>query len=224
MSATEDAAAPAPILNLNRISLAFGGVTVLDDVSFDIREGEIRAIIGPNGAGKSSMLNVINGFYHPDDGTITFKGRDAAAGCRPDQALPPWQGMARTFQNVALFRGHEHAGQRHGRAATRMMRRNFLWPALLPVGPAQGGRRCASPGRRPTKVIELPRDRGHPQRAGGPPALRPAEAGGARPGARRRARSAPARRAHGRDEPERKGGDEPLHPRRPRRASARRWR
>ena len=85
MSAPGDAAAQAPILRLDGISLAFGGVTVLDDVSFDVREGEIRAIIGPNGAGKSSMLNVINGFYHPDDGTITYKG-ETRTRMRPDQA------------------------------------------------------------------------------------------------------------------------------------------
>ena len=132
MSAAEDTAAPAPILNLNRISLAFGGVTVLDDVSFDIREGEIRAIIGPNGAGKSSMLNVINGFYHPDDGTITYKG-ETRTRMRPDQAAR--QGIARTFQNIALFRGMSTLDNiMTGR--NTMMRRNFLWQALY-LGPAR---------------------------------------------------------------------------------------
>ena len=81
------------ILALEGISLAFGGVKALTDVSFDVREHEIRAIIGPNGAGKSSMLNVINGVYHPQQGTIRFHGKvrrdmvphDAAAlGHRPD--------------------------------------------------------------------------------------------------------------------------------------------
>ena len=128
----EAPAAPAPILNLDRISLAFGGVTVLDDVSFDIREGEIRAIIGPNGAGKSSMLNVINGFYHPDDGTITYKG-DTRTRMRPDQAAR--QGIARTFQNIALFRGMSTLDNiMTGR--NTMMRRNFLWQALY-LGPAR---------------------------------------------------------------------------------------
>ncbi len=55
-------------------SLAFGGVRAIRDVSFDIKKGEVRAIIGPNGAGKTSMLNVINGFYQPQHGRITFKG------------------------------------------------------------------------------------------------------------------------------------------------------
>ena len=63
------------LLAVDGVSLAFGGVKAISDVSFDIRKGEVRAIIGPNGAGKTSMLNVINGFYHPQKGTITFKGR-----------------------------------------------------------------------------------------------------------------------------------------------------
>ncbi len=63
-----------PILEIDDISLAFGGVAALQAVSFDVREHEIRAIIGPNGAGKSSMLNVINGVYHPQRGSVTFKG------------------------------------------------------------------------------------------------------------------------------------------------------
>ena len=64
------------LLEVHNISLSFGGVHALDEVSFDIRKGEIRAIIGPNGAGKSSMLNVINGFYHPQKGSITYKGNE----------------------------------------------------------------------------------------------------------------------------------------------------
>jgi branched-chain amino acid transport system ATP-binding protein len=82
--------------------LSFGGVQAIKDVSFNIHKGEIRAIIGPNGAGKTSMLNVINGFYHPQVGQITFKGESRSA-MRPYVAAS--QGIARTFQNVALFRG-----------------------------------------------------------------------------------------------------------------------
>jgi len=63
------------VLTVEDISLSFGGVRALQGVSFDVREHEIRAIIGPNGAGKSSMLNVINGVYHPQQGTVTFRGR-----------------------------------------------------------------------------------------------------------------------------------------------------
>ena len=66
------------ILSLEHISLAFGGVKALSDITFDVREHEVRAIIGPNGAGKSSMLNVINGVYRPQQGTITYRGASAA--------------------------------------------------------------------------------------------------------------------------------------------------
>ena len=62
------------ILDLKNISLRFGGVKALTDISFDVREHEIRAIIGPNGAGKSSILNVINGVYRPQEGEIIFRG------------------------------------------------------------------------------------------------------------------------------------------------------
>jgi branched-chain amino acid transport system ATP-binding protein len=91
-----------PLLSLDRVSLSFGGVRAISDVSFDIAKGEIRAIIGPNGAGKTSMLNVINGFYHPQAGTISFEGK-ARKRMRPHEAAA--QGIARTFQNVALFKG-----------------------------------------------------------------------------------------------------------------------
>ena len=90
------------VLKLDNISLAFGGVKALSDITFDVREHEVRAIIGPNGAGKSSLLNVINGVYRPQQGTITFRGtprRDM------DTHQAAAQGIARTFQNIALFRG-----------------------------------------------------------------------------------------------------------------------
>jgi branched-chain amino acid transport system ATP-binding protein len=90
------------ILSLDNISLSFGGVKALQNISFDVREHEIRAIIGPNGAGKSSMLNVINGVYRPQQGTITFRG-DVRRDMDPHDAAT--QGIARTFQNIALFRG-----------------------------------------------------------------------------------------------------------------------
>jgi branched-chain amino acid transport system ATP-binding protein len=90
------------LLDVNNVSLAFGGVKALENVSFDVREGEILAIIGPNGAGKSSMLNVINGFYHPQDGEITYKGKTRKQ-MRSHEAAA--QGIARTFQNIALFKG-----------------------------------------------------------------------------------------------------------------------
>jgi branched-chain amino acid transport system ATP-binding protein len=90
------------ILSVEGISLAFGGVKALSDVSFDVRQSEIRAIIGPNGAGKSSMLNVINGVYHPQQGSVRFKGEVRR---RMDPHRAASQGIARTFQNIALFKG-----------------------------------------------------------------------------------------------------------------------
>ena len=90
------------MMEMRNITLRFGGVVAIKDISFDIREGEIRAIIGPNGAGKSSMLNVISGFYHPQQGEVWFRGTK-----RPP--MRPYQvarlGIARTFQNIALFEG-----------------------------------------------------------------------------------------------------------------------
>jgi branched-chain amino acid transport system ATP-binding protein len=94
--------AGAPILVVEEVSLSFGGVKALQGVSFDVREHEIRAIIGPNGAGKSSMLNVINGVYHPDSGTVEFRG-ERSRNVDPHRAAQ--RGVARTFQNIALFRG-----------------------------------------------------------------------------------------------------------------------
>ncbi|HEX4985795.1 MAG TPA: ABC transporter ATP-binding protein [Burkholderiales bacterium] len=91
-----------PVLAVDNISLAFGGVKALSDVSFHVREREILAIIGPNGAGKSSMLNVINGVYRPQKGTIRFFGE---AHHNIDTHEAAAQGIARTFQNLALFKG-----------------------------------------------------------------------------------------------------------------------
>ncbi len=119
------------LLAVEDVSLAFGGVQALTDVSFDIRKGEIRAIIGPNGAGKTSMLNVINGFYQPQSGRITFKG-EARTAMRPYAAAQG--GIARTFQNLALFRGMTTLDNiMAGR--TLKMRRGFFWQ-LIRHGPA----------------------------------------------------------------------------------------
>jgi branched-chain amino acid transport system ATP-binding protein len=90
------------VMDMRNITLRFGGVTAIKDISFDIREGEIRAIIGPNGAGKSSMLNVISGFYVPQEGEVYFLGQKRAP-MRPYEVAR--QGIARTFQNIALFEG-----------------------------------------------------------------------------------------------------------------------
>ena len=120
------------ILKLDGISLAFGGVKALTDISFDVREHEIRAIIGPNGAGKSSMLNVINGVYRPQHGTITYRG-EVRRDMDPHDAAR--QGIARTFQNIALFRGMTVLDNiMTGR--NLKMKSSFLAQALW-VGPAR---------------------------------------------------------------------------------------
>jgi branched-chain amino acid transport system ATP-binding protein len=119
------------LLAVEGVSLRFGGVKALTDVSFDIRKGEIRAIIGPNGAGKTSMLNCINGFYHPSDGRITFKGATRSR-MRPSEAARG--GIARTFQNVALFKGMTTLDNVMAGRSLKM-RVPFLWQ-LLRHGPA----------------------------------------------------------------------------------------
>lgn len=100
--ATTKRAGEAPILRCGNISLGFGSVMALTDMSFDVNEREIVSIIGPNGAGKTSVINTITGFYRPLKGNIHFKGRDITG-------LPPHKvcaaGIARTFQNIELFRG-----------------------------------------------------------------------------------------------------------------------
>ncbi len=119
------------LLAVENVSLRFGGVRALSEVSFDIRKGEIRAIIGPNGAGKTSMLNCINGFYHPTEGQITFKGHTRQK-MRPHEAARG--GIARTFQNVALFKGMSTLDNIMAGRSLKM-HTNFLWQ-LLRYGPA----------------------------------------------------------------------------------------
>jgi branched-chain amino acid transport system ATP-binding protein len=119
------------LLAVEDVSLSFGGVNAISGVSFEIRKGEIRAIIGPNGAGKTSMLNVINGFYHPQQGRITFKG-ETRSKMRPYEAAHG--GIARTFQNVALFRGMTALDNIMAGRSLKM-HKGFVWQ-LLRFGPA----------------------------------------------------------------------------------------
>ena len=119
------------ILDLSNISLSFGGVKALTDISFNVREHEIRAIIGPNGAGKSSMLNVINGVYHPQQGTIRYLGREFHDMDPHEVAV---SGISRTFQSLALFKGMSVLDNiMSGR--NLKMRSNILLQALR-LGPA----------------------------------------------------------------------------------------
>jgi branched-chain amino acid transport system ATP-binding protein len=120
------------ILDVMHISLRFGGVNALTDISFNVREHEIRAIIGPNGAGKSSMLNCINGVYTPSQGTITFRGQTFD---HMDSHQVASMGIARTFQNLALFKGMSVLDNIMTGRNLRM-KSNLLLQALR-IGPAQ---------------------------------------------------------------------------------------
>lgn len=120
------------LLEVRNISLRFGGLLAIDNVSLEVRVGEILAIIGPNGAGKTSMLNVINGFYHPQEGTITYKGVTRKQMKSHEAAR---QGIARTFQNIALFKGMSTLDNIMAGRNT-MMTKNFLLQAIH-LGPAR---------------------------------------------------------------------------------------
>jgi branched-chain amino acid transport system ATP-binding protein len=124
------------VLEVQGVSLAFGGVKALADVSFDVRSHEVRAIIGPNGAGKSSMLNVINGVYHPQKGTIRLRANGAWRefhDMKPHDAAV--MGIARTFQNIALFKGMSVLENLMTGRNLRM--RSSLLAQALRVGPAE---------------------------------------------------------------------------------------
>jgi branched-chain amino acid transport system ATP-binding protein len=135
----QPAAAPAGarrigdvILDVKGISLSFGGVKALSDISFDVREHEIRAIIGPNGAGKSSMLNCINGVYQPQQGSITFRGKTFS---HMKSRQVAQMGIARTFQSLALFKGMSVLDNIMTGRNLRI-RSNILLQALR-IGPAE---------------------------------------------------------------------------------------
>ena len=91
---------PTPLLELRHVEKSFGGLRVVDELSLDVRDGEIVSLIGPNGAGKTTVFNLVTGIYAPDGGEIIFEGRDIAG-------LPPHKitalGIARTFQTLRLF-------------------------------------------------------------------------------------------------------------------------
>lgn len=118
-------------IRIQNLSLSFGGVKALTDISLDIKEGEILAIIGPNGAGKTCVLNCINGFYKPQRGEIFFKGKRITR-IRPDKAAQ--LGLARTFQNIELYSGLSTLDNIMA-ARHVLMRQNFLSSALY-FGPA----------------------------------------------------------------------------------------
>ena len=121
-----------PVLVVEGVSLSFGGVAALTSVSLEVRQGEICAIIGPNGAGKSSLLNVINGVYHPGAGTVAFHGRVRRRVSPREVAR---EGIARTFQNIALFKGMTVLD--NIMTGRNLKMRRGLWAQALHWGPAQ---------------------------------------------------------------------------------------
>ncbi|WP_100962266.1 ABC transporter ATP-binding protein [Bosea sp. FBZP-16] len=120
--------AASPILEVSGVSLAFGGVRALSDVSFSVPEGAITAVIGPNGAGKTSLFNTISGFYRPQAGSIRFAGTSLDGVRAPQRAA---RGLARTFQNIALFRGMTVLDNiklgRHAHMRTGVLDALFYW-------------------------------------------------------------------------------------------------
>jgi branched-chain amino acid transport system ATP-binding protein len=120
-------AAPKPVkIKIDHLSLSFGGVKALDDVSAEIRDKEILAIIGPNGAGKTALLNCINGFYKPQKGEIYYEAHKITR-LRPDKLAK--MGIARTFQNIELYTGL--STQDNIMAARHpLMKQNFVTGAI----------------------------------------------------------------------------------------------
>lgn len=140
--------APKPILEVTGLTLRFGGVTAIDDVSFEVRPGELFAVIGPNGAGKSSIFNCVSGVYPPAAGSITLEGEELV-GLRPSAVAA--RGVARTFQNFGLFDEQDIVenlllGRDH------LMRTGFLAAALW-FGRA--GREEAAHRARVMEIIDL---------------------------------------------------------------------
>lgn len=131
-----------PILEVDHISLRFGGVKALTDIAFTVAEGHIHAVIGPNGAGKSSLLNCISGLYHPQDGQIRFHSAREPDGPRRESrltSLPPHRiarlGVARSFQNIELF---SHLTVLDNIMLGRHIHMNHsVWRSMLWFGPAR---------------------------------------------------------------------------------------
>ena len=198
------------ILDVHNISLRFGGVKALSDISFNVREHEIRAIIGPNGAGKSSMLNCINGVYQPQEGSISLRGQTFR---HMNSRQVAQMGVARTFQSLALFKGMSVLDNlmtgRHLKMRSNLFQQAIRWGAAEREETEQ---RVVV-----ERIIDFLEIQPYRKTPVGPAAVRPAEASRPRPRAGDGAAGAAARRADGRNERRGKAGHEPLHPRRQRR-------
>ena len=198
------------------LTIRFGGVTALDNVSFEVARGAICGLIGPNGAGKTTLFNCISRLYDPHAGSIVFDGRPLASCSRHELAS---LGIARTFQNVALFSTMTRARKRlrrRARARARRIPRPMRWRAAR----ATRGEDDRRAGRRADRGI---RPRGRRGPSGGRVAVRSSQAGRARARARQRAKAVAARRAGRRAQSlggRRARRRNPRHPRPPRRRRA----
>jgi len=115
-------------IKVEKLSISFGGLNALSNISFEVQKGQVFAIIGPNGAGKTTLFNCINGIYRPNKGRIIFKDREIQ-GKRPDAVAR--LGIARTFQNIELF-NHMSTMEnlmlgRHNYLKTGLFRGAFMW-------------------------------------------------------------------------------------------------
>ncbi|MEO1288968.1 MAG: ABC transporter ATP-binding protein [Chloroflexota bacterium] len=120
-------------LHVDNISLSFGGIKALQNVGFEVEEGQLFSVIGPNGAGKTSLINSINGFYSPQEGNILFEGQKI-------DSIPPYQrakiGISRTFQNIALYTNATVLDNLMAARHIHMKSSNMLTGALF-MGPAK---------------------------------------------------------------------------------------
>ena len=187
------------LLTIERVSLAFGGIAALSEVSVAVAAGRVTAVIGPNGAGKTSLFNVISGFYRPNAGTVTFDGKDILS--LPGHARSTL-GIARTFQNIALFDGMTVL-ENIKLGAHAQLRANVFSAGIYMVWARREEDDLTR--RIEREVLTLPRARGRARRPDRRPALRRAEA--RRAGARAGDAAAPAaaRRAFRRHERQREG-------------------
>jgi branched-chain amino acid transport system ATP-binding protein len=137
------------VLSVQNISLRFGGLHALSDVSFDVKENQIFSIIGPNGAGKTSMLNCISGRYKPQEGDISFDGKSIMKNSINDRAS---LGIGRTFQNLALF-SHMSVIDNIMVGRHHLLKNNFLTGMIYWLGGAQKEEIIAR--RRVEEIIDL---------------------------------------------------------------------
>jgi len=112
------------ILRISDLSLSLGGLQALNRVDLDIRDGEILAVIGPNGAGKTCLLNCINGFYHPYEGSVLYREKDLTT-LKPHKIAT--LGIARTFQNIELYSGLSRLGKRKSYREVKHYKRRKRW-------------------------------------------------------------------------------------------------